>query len=70
MAKRFELIVFDWDGTLLDSAGAIVACIQVAAVDLGQGRYIQRIVLDKSGLNQFRLDLCFKEALDHFAPVD
>ena len=24
MAKRFELIVFDWDGTLLDSAGAIV----------------------------------------------
>jgi phosphoglycolate phosphatase len=35
MAKRFELIVFDWDGTLLDSAGAIVACIQAAAVDLG-----------------------------------
>ena len=24
MGKRFELIVFDWDGTLLDSAGAIV----------------------------------------------
>ncbi|TPW00738.1 MAG: hypothetical protein FD124_3939, partial [Alphaproteobacteria bacterium] len=24
MAKRFELIVFDWDGTLMDSAGAIV----------------------------------------------
>ncbi|MBI4997730.1 MAG: HAD-IA family hydrolase [Rhodocyclales bacterium] len=35
MAKRFELIVFDWDGTLLDSAGAIVACIQAAAIDLG-----------------------------------
>jgi phosphoglycolate phosphatase len=35
MGKRFELIVFDWDGTLLDSAGAIVASIQAAAVDLG-----------------------------------
>jgi phosphoglycolate phosphatase len=35
MAKRYELIVFDWDGTLLDSAGAIVACIQAAAVDIG-----------------------------------
>jgi phosphoglycolate phosphatase len=35
MAKRFELIVFDWDGTLLDSAGAIVACIQAAAADIG-----------------------------------
>ena len=25
MSKRFELLVFDWDGTLMDSAGAIVA---------------------------------------------
>jgi phosphoglycolate phosphatase-like HAD superfamily hydrolase len=31
MAKRFELIVFDWDGTLMDSTGAIVASIQAAA---------------------------------------
>ncbi len=35
MAKRFELIVFDWDGTLLDSAGAIVASIVAACRDLG-----------------------------------
>ncbi len=35
MAKRFELIVFDWDGTLMDSAAAIVASIQAAAIDLG-----------------------------------
>jgi phosphoglycolate phosphatase len=35
MAKRFDLIVFDWDGTLMDSAGVIVACIQAACVDLG-----------------------------------
>lgn len=35
MAKRFDLIVFDWDGTLLDSAGAIVRSIQASCVDLG-----------------------------------
>ena len=34
MGKRFELIVFDWDGTLMDSAGTIVACIQAAARDM------------------------------------
>jgi phosphoglycolate phosphatase len=33
-AKCFDLIVFDWDGTLLDSAGAIVHAIQSAARDL------------------------------------
>lgn len=32
---RYRLIVFDWDGTLIDSAGAIVECIQDAARDLG-----------------------------------
>jgi len=32
---RYGLIVFDWDGTLIDSAGAIAACIQNAARDLG-----------------------------------
>lgn len=35
MAKRFDLLVFDWDGTLMDSAGAIVAAIQAACRDLG-----------------------------------
>lgn len=35
MPKRFELLVFDWDGTLIDSAGAIASCIQEAARDLG-----------------------------------
>jgi phosphoglycolate phosphatase len=35
MGKRFDLIVFDWDGTLMDSTGAIVASIKAAATDLG-----------------------------------
>ncbi|HNK03774.1 MAG TPA: HAD hydrolase-like protein, partial [Accumulibacter sp.] len=35
MGARFDLLVFDWDGTLLDSAGAIVRAIQAACRDLG-----------------------------------
>ncbi|WP_306603408.1 HAD family hydrolase [Azonexus sp.] len=31
---KYELVVFDWDGTLLDSAGAIVHAIQAACRDL------------------------------------
>ena len=34
MADRYELIVFDWDGTLMDSAAAIVAAILAACRDL------------------------------------
>ncbi len=35
MPARFDLIIFDWDGTLLDSAAAIVHSIQRACDDLG-----------------------------------
>ncbi len=35
MPKRFELLVFDWDGTLMDSAAVIVSSIQSACRDLG-----------------------------------
>jgi phosphoglycolate phosphatase len=34
MARRFDLLVFDWDGTLLDSAAAIVEAITAACRDL------------------------------------
>jgi phosphoglycolate phosphatase len=32
---RYDLVVFDWDGTLMDSTGLIARCIQLAAADLG-----------------------------------
>ena len=32
---RFDLIVFDWDGTLFDSTALIARCIQSACADLG-----------------------------------
>lgn len=35
MPRHFDLIVFDWDGTLMDSAAAIVTAIQDACRDLG-----------------------------------
>lgn len=38
MRKRFDLLVFDWDGTLVDSAQHIVDSIQAAAHDLGLAR--------------------------------
>ena len=34
-ARQFDLLVFDWDGTLVDSAGHIAASIQAACADLG-----------------------------------
>lgn len=35
MTDRFELIVFDWDGTLMDSAAKIVNCFRMALTDVG-----------------------------------
>ena len=34
MAKRFDLLVFDWDGTLMDSASHIACALQSAFRDL------------------------------------
>ncbi|TSE18377.1 5'-nucleotidase [Tepidimonas alkaliphilus] len=35
LGSRFDLIVFDWDGTLFDSTALIVQCIQAAVQDVG-----------------------------------
>ena len=35
MAQNFDLIIFDWDGTLMDSTANIVRAIQGACQDLG-----------------------------------
>ena len=35
MPRSFDLIVFDWDGTLFDSTMLIVRCIQSACRDIG-----------------------------------
>ena len=33
--RRFDLICFDWDGTLMDSEARILACMLGAVADLG-----------------------------------
>lgn len=47
MPKQFELLVFDWDGTLMDSAAAIAESLQAACAELAlpvpddaQARYV------------------------------
>ena len=36
MPKQYDLLIFDWDGTLMDSAAVIVDSIQRACEDIGQ----------------------------------
>lgn len=35
MPRQFDLIAFDWDGTLFDSTAVIARCIQQAVIDVG-----------------------------------
>jgi len=36
--RQYDLIAFDWDGTLFDSTAIITRCIQAAVVDVGGAR--------------------------------
>jgi len=38
LRRKYDLIVFDWDGTLFDSTALITRCIQKAVVDVGGAR--------------------------------
>ena len=31
---KYDLVIFDWDGTVMDSTGRIVSCMHAAARDL------------------------------------
>jgi len=47
---RFKLIVFDWDGTLMDSEARIVSCIQAAFADVGELPPPREVARDVIGL--------------------
>lgn len=47
---RFKLIVFDWDGTLMDSEARIVSCIQAAFADVGETPPPREVARDVIGL--------------------
>ena len=58
---RYPLIVFDWDGTLFDSAGNIVISIQAAVADMGA-----KVPSDAAARHVIGLDL--QTALQTVAP--
>ena len=59
--RRFDLIVFDWDGTLFDSTALITRCIQAACADLGTP-----VPNDRDA--SYVIGLGLNEALRHAAP--
>lgn len=61
MPKRFELLVFDWDGTLMDSSAAIVASVQAACGDL-------ELPVPSDENARFIIGLGLHDALAHILP--
>ncbi len=59
--RQFELIAFDWDGTLFDSTKIIVRCIQAAVCDVGGA-----MPTDSAAAHVIGLSLA--QALAHAAP--
>ena len=59
--RRFDLIVFDWDGTLFDSTSLIVQCIQAASRDLG-------LDVPSDGDAAYVIGLGLHDALKHAVP--
>ena len=51
MKNRFDLIIFDWDGTLVNSIDWIASCLQHAAVQCGQPVPETRTAKDVIGLS-------------------
>ena len=60
-SRQYDLIAFDWDGTLFDSTAIITRCIQLAVVDVGG-----RKPSDKEAA--FVIGLGLMQALAHAAP--
>jgi phosphoglycolate phosphatase len=59
--RRFDLIAFDWDGTLFDSTALIARCIQSACADLG-------VAVPSETDARYVIGMGLNEALQHAAP--
>ena len=59
--RRFDLIAFDWDGTLFDSTGLITRCIQDACRDVG-------VAVPSDADAAYVIGLGLGDALRHAAP--
>jgi len=60
-ARNFDLIAFDWDGTLFDSTAIITRCIQEAVRDVGG-----TVPSDEAA--SYVIGMALMEALAHAAP--
>ena len=60
--RQFDLVVFDWDGTLFDSTALITRCIQASCADLGLP-----IPSDRDA--SYVIGLGLRDALTHAAPT-
>lgn len=49
-ASALDLVVFDWDGTLMDSVGSIVACTRAVIAELGLAEADERTIRGTVGL--------------------
>ena len=59
--RQFDLIAFDWDGTLFDSTQIIVRCIQQAVADVGGA-------MPTDSAAAYVIGMGLMEALAHAAP--
>jgi phosphoglycolate phosphatase len=59
--RRYDLVVFDWDGTLFDSTALIARCIQQACADLG-------LAVPGEADARYVIGLGLADALAHVAP--
>ena len=59
--RRFDLIAFDWDGTLFDSTALITRCIQAACRDVG-------VAVPSDADAAYVIGLGLHDALKHAAP--
>ena len=59
--RQFDLICFDWDGTLFDSTAIITRCIQQAVVDVGGARPTDEAA-------SYVIGMALMPALAHAAP--
>ena len=59
--SRFDLVIFDWDGTLMDSTGLIAACIQQSCREMG-------LAVPPESEAKWVIGLGFLQSVEHVAP--
>ncbi|MGE0357801.1 MAG: HAD-IA family hydrolase [Burkholderiales bacterium] len=59
--SSYELVIFDWDGTIMDSTGLIAACIQQSCREMG-------LAVPPESEAKWVIGLGFLQSVEHVAP--